>query len=214
MKLTNHSTQSNIKTIEVKGGRLTYHRKDGDAWTPTTASQPLAFDFLTLQHGWVKYEKGTRAVPILEPGDYEYTSDEVQAMHDAGCLYVIVVKVASEEIGGLRVLSSTDKPFNDAIIGLYADFIAHRSASLHAVPVVRHDVGMQALVIEDFLRRPDNLFGAPCNALPLIEQEQESATVVPMTTMQALQAIPPGNPKQAEMVALLKARKTTKQATE
>lgn len=212
MKLTNHSTETNIKTIEVKGGRLTYRQKQGDAWLPMTASQPLAFDFLTLMHGWVRYEKGTKAVPMLEPGDYEYTPEEVQGMHEAGCLYVIVVKVASEEIGGLRVLSSTDKPFNDAIISLYGDFIAHRSASLHAVPIVRHDVGMQSLVIEDFLRRPDQLFGRPCNSLPLVEQEPiDTATVLPMTTA-PIQANNSTKPP-ADLLARLHARKAAQQNT-
>jgi hypothetical protein len=176
MKTQNFATtRSTNPTVRVSGKTLVYRKKISDEWTNVPIEKPFAFDLPSLQHGWVRFEKGKRAEFELQPASTPWTDDEANAMIADGFVFAVTAKMSSAEIGGLHELQVTDGSIINAINELVENYVCHPSAALGEIPVVSHQIdemGNHSFVTGGFTKRhPD--FGTALNPIPRLPTEPE-----------------------------------------
>lgn len=178
MRVKNYSkTRSTTPTVRVSGSTLVYRKKIAEEWTNTPIEKEFAFDVPSLQHGWVKFEKGKRAEFELQPASTPWCDDEVNTMIANRYVFVVTAKMSSAEIGGLHELEVTNGAVINAINDLAEYYDSHPSAALGEIPVVSHQIdemGNHSFVTRGFTKRhPD--FGKALNPIPqpVMEPEHE-----------------------------------------
>jgi hypothetical protein len=142
----------------VKGTDGAYHDQ------PIT--QPFAFDFGTLQHGWVKFPakgSGQRAGWDLVPASQSLADERDDWVAAATCT------IASAELGGLARLECTNPALAASIVDLHDRYLSFRNASEDKIPIVRQVIDPVTAVVSfeitGWTPRPA-VFGERLNPVP------------------------------------------------